>query len=95
MLFGGIQVVPFIEYTRQPKMRFVDNLKRLITCQLQDALVGLRRLIKFVFGFLYLTQADCRQDCGEDIAASLAESYAIGKGMAGCVTLALEDVGKP
>src|SRR5919108_477296 len=45
MLFGGIQLIPFIEYTGQAKMCFVDNLLRLIAYPLQDALVGLGRLI--------------------------------------------------
>ena len=31
MLLGGIQVAPFVEYTGQAKLRFVDNLKRRIT----------------------------------------------------------------
>ena len=58
VLLGGIQVVPFVEDTGQAKMRFAGNRQRLITCQLQDAPVGLGRQRQLVFCFLYLTQAD-------------------------------------
>src|SRR5205823_867228 len=36
-----LQVIPFVEDTCQAKIRFADNLKRLVTCQLEDALIGL------------------------------------------------------
>ncbi len=34
VLLGGLEIVPFVEYTGQAKMRFVDDLQRLIACQL-------------------------------------------------------------
>ena len=43
LLFGGSQVIPFVEDARQAEVRFVDNLKRLIACQLQDVPIGLGR----------------------------------------------------
>ena len=49
VLLGGIQVVPFIVDTGQAQMCFVDNLKRLISCQLQDAPVGFGRQTKTGF----------------------------------------------
>ena len=76
VLLGGLQVVPFVEHTGQAKMRFADNLQRLITCQLQDAPVGLGRQVELVVCFLYVAQADRRQDGGEDIPGCLAESMA-------------------
>ena len=90
MLFGGIQVVPFVEDTGQAKMRFADNLKRLITRQLQDAPVGLGRLIELVICFLYVAQTDGCQDGGEDSPGCLAERYGFRKGLAGCGTVSLE-----
>jgi len=38
----------------QAEVHFADYLKRLITCQLQDALVGLCCLIELVISFLYI-----------------------------------------
>ena len=60
-------------------MRFVDNLQRLITGQLQDAPVGLGRQSELVFCFLYVAQADGRQYGGEDIPGCLAERDGFGK----------------
>src|SRR5258708_27359635 len=95
VLLSSLQVVPFVEYTGQAKMRFVDNLKRLITCQLQDAPVGLGGQRELVFGFLYVAQADCRQDGGEDIPRCLAERDGFSKGPAGTGTVSQEAAGKP
>src|SRR3989440_8779241 len=95
MLRSLIQVVPFVEDTGQAKMRFVDNLKRLIPCNLQDALVGLGRRIELVVCFLYVAQADGRQDGGEDIPSCLAERDAFSIGPAGGSTISLEERGKP
>src|ERR1051326_4387430 len=49
MLLCGLQIIPFIEHPGQPEMRFVDNLQRLITGQLQDAPVRLSRQRELVF----------------------------------------------
>ena len=51
-------------------MRFAGNRQRRITCQLQDAPVGLGRQIELVVCFLYVAQTDCRQDGDEDIPRS-------------------------
>ena len=59
VLLSGLQVVPFVEYAGQTKMRFVCKRLRMITCQLQATPKGLGRLIKVIFKFLYCTQADC------------------------------------
>src|SRR5262249_48870535 len=59
MLLGDLKVVPFIEYTGQANMRFVDHRLRHITCQLQDALVGRSRPMELIFCFLDSAQAGC------------------------------------
>ena len=59
MLLGGIQIIPLVSYTGQAKMRFAGNRLRRITCQSQDAPVGLSRQRRLVVCFLYLAQIDC------------------------------------
>jgi hypothetical protein len=49
VLLSGIQVIPFVEYTGQAKMRFAGARLQLITDQLQDAPVGLGCQIELVF----------------------------------------------
>ena len=49
VLLGGLQVVPFVEYAGQTKMRFAFKRLRMITCQLQATPKGLGRLIKAGF----------------------------------------------
>ena len=61
VLLGGLQVVPLVGDTGQAKMRFAGNRLRRITCQLQDAPVGLGRQRQLVVCFLYLAQAECRR----------------------------------
>jgi hypothetical protein len=84
-----------VEDTGQAKMRFVDNLQRLITPHLQDAPVGLGCQVELVACFLHVAQADGRQDNGEDIPGCLAESNGFGIGPAGRGTVSLEHVGNP
>src|SRR5947207_577074 len=95
MLLGGIQVVPFVEDAGQTKMRFVDNLKWLMTCQLQDVLVGLGCLIQLVVCFLDVAQGDGRQDSSEDIPGCLAERDGFSNGPASCDTISQRRVAKP
>ena len=64
-------------------MCLADNLKRLVTCQLQDVPVSLGRLIKLVLCFPYLAQPDCRQYRRKGIPGRPAESYRLCKGAAG------------
>ena len=61
VLLSGIQIVPFVADAGQAKILFAGIRRSLITKQLQGAPVGLGRLIKLVFRFLYLAQAGCSQ----------------------------------
>ena len=54
---SGIQVVPFVADTGQGQMRFAGQWQRLITKQLQDALVGLGCQIQLVLCFLYVAES--------------------------------------
>src|SRR2546428_4678111 len=51
VLPGGLQVIPFVEYTGQAKMRFASHQLRRITGQLQAAPVALGRQIQLVVCF--------------------------------------------
>ena len=62
---------------------------------MQDALVGLGCRIQLVFGFLYLTQADCSRHVNDDIAGCLADSNGFAIGPAGRATVSLELVSNP
>src|SRR5690348_6466345 len=72
-------------------MSFTDNLKRLITCQLQDAPVGLSRQGELVARFLNVAQANGCQDCSEDIPRCLTERDGGSQGLAGCGMISLKD----
>jgi len=50
VLLSGLQVVLFVEYAGQTKMRFVFKRLRMITCQLQATPKGLGRLA-YSYGF--------------------------------------------
>ena len=95
VLLSGLQVVPFVEYAGQTKMRFVFKRLRMITCQLQATPKGLGRLIKVIFKFLYCAQADCSHYGHTDIPGRLADSYGFGIGLTGRGTVPLDLVGKP
>ena len=95
MLLSGIEIVPLVENTGQANMCFADNLLRLFTCPMQDAPVGLVRLIELVVCFLNIAQANRRQYCREDSLGCLAESYGLSKCPAGGGTISLQGVRIP
>src|SRR5215212_2134594 len=95
VLLGGLQVVPLVEYTGQAKMHFADDLEWLITRQLQDAPVGLRRRVELVIKLLYVSQSESRQYSGENIPGCMTERYGLSKLSAGCDAVSLEQVGIP
>ena len=95
VLLRSLQVVPFVQDAGQAQMRFVDNLKRLITRPLQHTSVGLGRQIELVVYFLYDTEGDGRQDGGEDIPRCLAERYGFSQRLAGSGAVSLQEVSKP
>jgi hypothetical protein len=56
-------------------MRFAGNRQRRITCQLQDAPVGLGRQMELVFCFLYVTQAGRSHYSYDAMPDRLADGY--------------------
>jgi hypothetical protein len=95
VLLGSIQVVPFVAYTGQTKMRYAGNWQRMITKQLQGAPVGLGCQIELVFGFLQAAQADGSRYSEDDIPRRLTNGYDFGIRPAGRGTVSLDMVGKP
>src|SRR5207302_11268892 len=65
VLPGGHQVIPFVEYTGQAKMRFASHPLRRITGKLQAAPVALCRQIQLVVCFLYLAQIRSEEHTSE------------------------------
>src|SRR5688572_8035130 len=63
MHFGSIQLIPLVIYPGKSKIRLAGNRPRRITCQLQDALVGLCCSVKLVFCLLYLAETKYSRRC--------------------------------
>src|SRR6266567_9335022 len=74
-------------------MRFGGNRPRRITRQFKNAGVGRCGQGQLVVCFLYLPEAQGRGDGVDGIRKRLAERYDVGKGPAGCSTVAQELMG--
>src|SRR5690349_3134057 len=95
MHFGSIQLIPLVIYPGKSKMRLAGNWPWRITCQLQDAPVGLCCSGKLVFCLLYLAEAKCSRCCVDGLPKRLTNRYDFGICLAGSGTVSLKLVGIP